>query len=141
MRETVQGYRTPSLALELAAARSALATAGIAGTVEPAPEGLPSAVDAVLGWAVREGVTNVLRHSEAAAASIRVHAADGTGVVEITDDGRGAASSVPGARPGTGLAGLRERAAVLGGRVDAGPLPGGGFSLRVSVPMAPGGAA
>lgn len=136
VRETVEGYRAPTLAVELAAARSALATAGIDGTVEPSPEGLPPAVDAVLGWAVREGVTNVLRHSDAAMARIRVHAGDGAGTVEITDDGRGATPHEPGSRAGTGLSGLRERAAALGGRVDAGPLPGGGFSLRVSVPMA-----
>ena len=141
VRETVEGYRTPSLALELAAARSALATAGIAGTVEPAPDGLPPAVDAVLGWAVREGVTNVLRHSDAATARIRVQAGDGAGTVEITDDGRGSTPPEPGSRAGSGIAGLRERAAAVGGRVDAGPLPGGGFSLRVSVPVSGAGAA
>ena len=72
VRETVSGYRQPSLAIELAGARAALSAAGIEGDVEPAPEGLPPEVDAVLGWAVREGVTNVLRHSDAGRARIRV---------------------------------------------------------------------
>jgi len=140
VRETVQGYRTPSLALELAAARSALATAGISGTVEPAPEGLPSAVDAVLGWAVREGVTNVLRHSDATRASIRVVADGDSRAVEVVDDGTAGAAGGAGdpaapVRRGTGLDGLRERAATLGGAVEAGPLPDRGFRLRVSVPL------
>ena len=72
VRDTVSGYRQPTLAMELAGARAALTAAGIDGDVEPAPEGLPREVDAVLGWAVREGVTNVLRHSDAARARIRV---------------------------------------------------------------------
>ena len=72
VRDTVSGYRQPTLAMELAGAREALTAAGIDGDVEPAPDGLPREVDAVLGWAVREGVTNVLRHSDAARAHIRV---------------------------------------------------------------------
>jgi len=134
VRETVSGYRQPTLAIELAGARAALAAAGIAGDVEPAPEGLPRDVDAVLGWAVREGVTNVLRHSDAARARIRVIVDGATSAVEVEDDGRGAPGD---GSPGTGLAGLRERAAALGGSLEAGPLPGRGFRLRVAVPFEP----
>jgi two-component system sensor histidine kinase DesK len=133
VRETVSGYRQPSLAIELAGARSALAAAGIEGDVEPAPDGLPRDVDAVLGWAVREGVTNVLRHSEAASARIRVTADGDQCAVEVVDDGLG--HEPVGGRSGNGLAGLRERASGLGGSVEAGPLPGRGFRLRVSVPL------
>ncbi len=138
VRETVSGYRQPSLAIELAGARAALAAAGIAGNVEPAPEGLPREVDALLGWAVREGVTNVLRHSEATAAWIRVTS---TPRPPCRDHGRwhrsrGAdgESAGPRAAGGTGLAGLRERVGRVGGRVEAGPLPGRGFRLVVTVP-------
>jgi two-component system sensor histidine kinase DesK len=137
VRETVSGYRQPSLAIELAGARAALAAAGIAGDVEPAPDGLPRDVDAMLGWAVREGVTNVLRHSEATTALIRVIADGPTRAVEVVDDGRGAppgGDEAPSGHPGVGLVGLRERAARLGGSVEAGPLPDRGFRLRVSVP-------
>jgi two-component system sensor histidine kinase DesK len=94
----------------------------------------------MLGWAVREGVTNVLRHSEAAVARIRVLSEPGVHAVEVVDDGRGDAVRDPEANPGSrsragvGLAGLRERAGRLGGSVEAGPLPGGGFRLRVTVP-------
>jgi two-component system sensor histidine kinase DesK len=140
VRETVSGYRQPSLAIELAGARAALAAAGIVGEVEPAPEGLPRDVDAMLGWAVREGVTNVLRHSAATRAWIRVIADGASRAVEVTDDGRGSArlgdAGAAPSRPGIGLAGLRERAAILGGSVDAGPLPEHGFRLVVRVPAA-----
>jgi two-component system sensor histidine kinase DesK len=136
VRETVSGYRQPTLAMELAGAREALRAAGIAGTVEPAPEGLPRDVDALLGWAVREGVTNVLRHSEARRASIRVLAEQGRRILEISDDGRGATESGDSsAVRGSGLAGLRERASLLGGAVEAGDLPDRGFRLRVTVPL------
>ena len=136
VRETVSGYREPSLAIELAGARAALAAAGITGEVEPAPEGLPRHVDAVLGWAVREGVTNVLRHSEATTARIRIITDGASRAVEVVDDGRGPAAhaETPGERAGVGLAGLRERAARLGGRVEAGPMPDRGFRLLVAVP-------
>ena len=83
----MSGYRRPSLAMELAGARTALQAAGIENEVEPAPEGLPPDVDAMLGWAVREGVTNVLRHSDASRASIRVVADGDSRAVEVVDDG------------------------------------------------------
>ena len=97
VRETVSGYRRPSLAMELAGARTALQAAGIENEVEPAPEGLPPDVDAMLGWAVREGVTNVLRHSDASRASIRVVADGDSRAVEVVDDGTaGAAAGIGG---------------------------------------------
>ena len=144
VRDTVSGYRQPTLAMELAGAREALTAAGIDGDVEPAPEGLPREVDAVLGWAVREGVTNVLRHSDAARARIRVIVDDRVRAVEVEDDGQGVAGAPLGAAPngaraGTGLDGLRERAATVGGSLEAGPRADGGFRLRVSVPVAPAG--
>jgi two-component system, NarL family, sensor histidine kinase DesK len=144
VRDTVSGYRQPTLAMELAGARAALTAAGIDGDVEPAPEGLPLDVDAVLGWAVREGVTNVLRHSDAARANIRVIVDDGIRGVEVEDDGPGVSGAPLGAVPdraraGTGLEGLRERAASVGGSLEAGPRADGGFRLRVSVPVAPTG--
>ena len=144
VRDTVSGYRQPTLAIELAGARAALTAAGIDGDVEPAPEGLPREVDAVLGWAVREGVTNVLRHSDAARARIRVIVDDRVRAVEVEDDGQGVSGAPLGAVPdgeraGTGLDGLRERAASVGGSLEAGPRADGGFRLRVSVPVAPAG--
>jgi two-component system sensor histidine kinase DesK len=147
VRETVSGYRQPTLAMELAGARAALSAAGIDGDVEPAPEGLPREVDAVLGWAVREGVTNVLRHSDAGRARIRVIVDDGTRAVEVEDDGAGsdreggALGAGAGGPAGSGLTGLRERATALGGSLEAGPMPGRGFRLRVTLPVVAGGPA
>ena len=124
--------------MELAGARAALSAAGIDGDVEPAPEDLPRDVDAVLGWAVREGVTNVLRHSDAAQARIRVIVDGGVRAIEVEDDGSlgGRVEPAEDGAGGMGLAGLRERATALGGSLEAGPMPGRGFRLRVTVPVA-----
>ena len=139
VRETIGGYRRASLAAELAGARSALAAAGIEGRVEASPEGLPPAADAILGWAVREGVTNILRHGRARSAEIRVRGgADGRRGGDLERPGRQRAP-MPRRRPpgeqqsdaGSGLVGLRERVAAVGGVVEAGGLPDGGFRLRV----------
>jgi len=141
VRETIGGFRQPTLAAELAGARSALAAAGIEGRVEPAPEGIPAAVDAVLGWAVREGVTNIVRHARASSAEIRVELTSAAAGVDIRNNqvADRAGESEPGQSRvggGSGLVGLRERVAVFGGVVEAGPTDGGGFRLHVWVPLA-----
>jgi len=94
---------------------------------------LPGAVDDVpgdrrelFGWVLREGVTNVLRHSDAH----RVRVSLSARTVEILDDGSAAASGVE----GNGLSGLRERLSLVGGRLDAGPAEGGGFRLYAELP-------
>ncbi|HEX5503844.1 MAG TPA: histidine kinase [Thermomicrobiales bacterium] len=132
VREAVAGYRQPALAEELAGARELLAAAGIQATISQTAGPLPPAADAALAWAVREGVTNVLRHSRARRCAIEVAREENTLSAAITDDGRGAPPA--GGPGGNGLAGLTERAAALGGRVAAGPLAGGGFRLRVELP-------
>jgi two-component system sensor histidine kinase DesK len=129
VREAVDGYRRPRLDNELAGARVAFEAAGIELSVDGADEPLDPDVESVLAWAVREGATNAIRHSGARHAAITVR----PGVIEIADDGRGA----PGLRPGgNGLTGLRERAQSVGGTVEAGAGPGGGFRLTVRVPAA-----
>jgi two-component system sensor histidine kinase DesK len=131
VRGAVSGYREASLAIELEKARSALAAAGVKVDVEQMREGLPATTDSVLAWSLREGVTNVIRHSGATAASIRLAWHDGKAELELTDDGRGA----PDFQPGNGLTGLRERVAGRQGEVEFGPRATGGFRLRVSVPL------
>jgi signal transduction histidine kinase len=131
VRQAVDGYRQPSFTSAVAGARAALAAAGIESTVDVSAESLPTAVDATLAWAVREGVTNVIRHSGAAACSIRLTREANRASLEITDNGAPAAMSAP----GNGLRGLQERAAARGGHADAGPLPSGGFRVHVSVPL------
>jgi two-component system, NarL family, sensor histidine kinase DesK len=127
VREAVDGYRRPTLGSELAGARVALEAAGIELSVAGADEPLDPEVESVLAWAVREGATNAIRHSGARRAEIRVQ----RGLLEIADDGRGAPTARPG---GNGLTGLRERVQSIGGTVEAGAGPSGGFRLTVRIP-------
>ncbi|HST17454.1 MAG TPA: sensor histidine kinase [Gaiellaceae bacterium] len=132
VRQTVQGYRRPSLADELDGARTALAAAGIDCELRDGHVELPEDVEAVLAWAVREGATNVIRHSGAQHCAIRLQAEGDRAELEIDDDGRAA----PAGTPGIGLRGLRERAQRVRGEVEAGVRPDGGFRLRLTVPLA-----
>jgi two-component system, NarL family, sensor histidine kinase DesK len=138
VREAVTGYRQPTLATELANAREVLAAAGIACRCEETAGPLPPAIESVVAWAVREGVTNVVRHSRARHVAIRLQTADGSMRADIIDDGNGGAhASLPTSLngSGSGLRGLAERAAAIGGSVEAGPRPTGGFALRVTLPL------
>ncbi|HSZ46941.1 MAG TPA: sensor histidine kinase [Streptosporangiaceae bacterium] len=159
VRGAVAGFRQPDLAGELVAARQLLDAAGIASHITSAGiDGLPRDVDAALAWAVREGTTNVVRHSKATQVSIRVGADPAAVTAEISDNGPAvpadlAASSRPAvvtagpdgraavqARPvfaGSGLAGLAERVRSLGGELAAGSVEPQGFLLRVVVPLSP----
>jgi two-component system sensor histidine kinase DesK len=131
VREAVTGYRQPTLAAELAGAHQALEAAGIEYHVDQDHAPLPPAVEAVLAWTVREGVTNVMRHSQANRCAIRITNRDGRATVEVVDDGRGGTP-----QPGSGLRGLRERVLERGGSLTAESLPHEGFRLRVTLPQA-----
>jgi two-component system, NarL family, sensor histidine kinase DesK len=131
VREAVQGYRQLGLAETLEQARAALAAAGIDCDLTETDVTFPADVDAVLAWAVREGTTNVIRHSHALHCAIRVCADGDRAAVEIEDDGH----AEPSAEHGTGLSGLRERAERVRGELEAGSRPGGGFRLRLTVPL------
>jgi two-component system, NarL family, sensor histidine kinase DesK len=134
VREAVSGYRSPTLSGELAGARMALEAAGIEARMVSPEVALPPEVEAVLAWTVREGATNVIRHSGARHATIRIEPGLLAANAEITDDGAGG----DGAGSGHGLVGLRERVQGIGGELDAGPRPEGGFRLSVSVPVEAG---
>jgi two-component system sensor histidine kinase DesK len=134
VRQAVVGYRQPSLAVELAGAQSALEEAGIECHVQRNVVDLSEEIDSLFAWAVREGVTNVIRHSRAARCDIRLSRGEREVQVEVMDDGIGEASG----SSGQGLQGLKERAIARGGIARAGPLPDKGFSLRVAVPLSPG---
>ena len=146
VRDAVSGYRQPTLDGELEGARMALTAAGITPTLQRAAAELDPEVEAVLAWAVREGATNVIRHSSARSCQVTVTAGLDGATVEVVDDGTGctevsAGGSDPLPRPprsGNGLRGLSERAQRLTGRVEAGGGQGGeGFRLAVSVPLVP----
>ncbi len=143
VRAAVTSYRQPSLAAELGEARQMLAAAGMEYQVH-APESfdLPPETEALLAWTVREGATNVVRHSGARRATITVTVGPDTATAEVADDGVGPAWDAgphagghrPGG-PGSGLAGLAERARGASAEISAGEGRGGkGFRLRVRVP-------
>jgi len=125
VRAAVSGYREVTLASELARGRELLRAAGITADLPTATEVADPVHQELFGWAVREGLTNVIRHSRARSCTVRVSAS----CVEIIDDGQGSTAA-----PGNGLSGLRERAAAAGGGVDAGPAQPAGWRLRVWVP-------
>jgi two-component system sensor histidine kinase DesK len=130
VRDAVSGYRRPTLDGEIAGARMALSAAGIGASVERAELALDPASEAVLAWAIREGATNVIRHSGARHCTIKVSAGLADAVAEVIDDGVGA----NGHGPGNGLAGLCERAHEIRGAVEAGNRAGGGYRLAVTIP-------
>lgn len=134
VREAVSRYRQPSLAGELERARDALKTAGIEATIGEPAGTLPAEVEAVLAWAVREGVTNVVRHSAARICRVSLDCSARMADLEVADDGTaGVNGKAP--RSGAGLSGLRERVAAQRGMMAAGPIEEGGFRLAVSVPL------
>ena len=136
VREAVAGYRLPTLAEELVEAQEILEAAGIACRIENGAGTLPKSVEAVLAWTVREGVTNVIRHSRARRCDIRLACEGGEVRAELSDDGRGSYPKREGdGVGGSGLSGLAERVAAGGGDFEAGPLPEGGFRLRASLPL------
>jgi two-component system sensor histidine kinase DesK len=127
VRAAVAGYREASLPAELASARAALEAAGISADVPGTVDDLPAERRELMAWTVREGVTNVVRHSGARQAWVRLWR-DG---VEVADDGCGPAEPDGRLDGGHGLAGLRERAGAVGAAVTVGRRQGGGFALRV----------
>jgi two-component system sensor histidine kinase DesK len=130
VRRAVAGFREISLSGELARARKALSTAGIAAELPTATDDVPSDMRELCAWAVREGVTNVIRHSSASRCTITL---DDRGVT-IVDDGAPAAES---SGQGNGLVGLHERAAAVGAEVVARRREPRGFELSVLAPPGP----
>jgi len=138
VRQAIAGYRGRGLARELESARAALADAGIAAEVRQDGPPVPAGADALLGWVVREGVTNVIRHSGGRQCEIEVHSRSGSVTVTVRDDGGGTPAAEPAqtqSSGGHGLKGLRERLAAGGGTLEAGPEPGRGFCLTATVPV------
>jgi two-component system sensor histidine kinase DesK len=123
VRRAVEGYRELTLPGELARARSALAAAEIDAHLPNAADEVPTELRELFAWTVREGVTNVIRHSGARSCEVRLTAQS----AEVVDDGSGP-DHAPGL--GSGLAGLRERASAVGATVVTRHLSPG-FSLQV----------
>jgi signal transduction histidine kinase len=112
--------------------------AGIATTLSVRGEArpLPPTADLAAYRIVQESLTNVIRHAGPATADVKVTYEDGRVLIEVVDDGQGASTahgeSVGG---GYGIAGMRERAAAVGGEIETGPRLGRGFRVRASLPV------
>ncbi|MFC5851686.1 sensor histidine kinase [Streptomyces chlorus] len=132
VREVVRGYREADLSSELAGAKGVLTAAGIDCTVNGPAVGLPAQVQSALGWVVREAATNVLRHGDARRCAVDVRVLEGRAVLTVENDGAPDGAGGPGR--GSGLIGLRERLAEIGGTLRAGPAGDGRFVLTAEVP-------
>lgn len=137
VREAVAGYRRPRLSAELAGAQVALTAAGITAELPAEPDltGVPEDSETALAWALREAVTNVVRHSGARRCTVEVQRRQtlDAPVLELSveDDGSGG----QGHGPGSGLTGLTERLTKAGGALEAGGTRHG-FRLTARVPAA-----
>ncbi|MEV6401173.1 sensor histidine kinase [Streptomyces sp. NPDC051907] len=113
------------------------ASAGLAVSVETRGEQtpLPPGADLAAFRIVQEALTNVVRHSGSRTARVRIAYEVGRLGLRVDDDGPAAGADAGGS--GNGLAGMRERAAALGGTIEAGPRPDGGFRVRAELPVRP----
>ena len=111
---------------------------------------LPPGVDLAAYRVVQEALTNVIKHANQARSVVRIEYGPSELLIDVADDGRPSSAAAPGAtgpgrsQPpgagGRGLIGLRERIAIYGGDLDAGPRPGGGWRVRARIPIDPAGA-
>jgi signal transduction histidine kinase len=99
------------------------------------PRALPAIVDLAAYRIVQEGLTNTLRHAGAAGARIEIRYGRDVLEVHVTDDGRGAPARAGERNGGRGLLGMRERVALVGGALEVGPQPGGGFRVAALLPI------
>lgn len=126
VRRAVEGYRELTLPGELARARAALEAAGIEPVLPQSTDEVPSGLRELFAWTIREGVTNVIRHSGAHRCEIVLT----PNSVTVHDDGPGAGETTD----GTGLTGLRERADAMGAVLTT--RTGSGFELVMSADLA-----
>jgi two-component system sensor histidine kinase DesK len=128
VRDAIRGYRSQGLPAELAQAKATLETAGIAVQCEAARIALPALHESVLSMAVREAITNVVRHAHARTCRLRLEQQNGSCRLEIADDGRGGVQA-----EGNGLRGMRERVEMLGGTLNR--LSEAGTRLIITLPL------
>jgi len=131
VRAAVRGYRSRGLQPELDEARETLRPAGVTLDCQLDPVILPPAHEAVLALAIREGVTNVIRHAGARQCTIRLRVEGSTCLLSIADDGRGLRDPF-----GAGLAGMRERVESLGGTLVCDGARGTTLTITTPLPMA-----
>jgi two-component system sensor histidine kinase DesK len=133
VRDAIRGYRSRGLAAELAHAKTTLETAGVSVQCDAATTvQLPAMQESVLSLAVREAVTNVVRHAGAHSCRMRLDQQNGNCRLEIEDDGRGSSGE-----EGNGLRGMRERVEMLGGKLQHQTRSGelSGTTLTITLPL------
>jgi signal transduction histidine kinase len=150
LRATLEVLRDPSQAAplgpeaglaEIAELTEGLSAAGVAVDLDvDRVDDVPPAIQSVGFRIVQEALTNVARHAHAATARVGVHRVPGAVVIEVVDDGVGAARSNGQLNgdleaSGNGVRGMRERAAALGGTLDAAPVEDGGWRVRARLPI------
>jgi signal transduction histidine kinase len=125
----------PGLArLETLVSRAEAAGLRVLTEVEGEPRALPAGLDLAAYRIVQEALTNVARHADASTANVRLAYGPGELTLVVDDDGDSTGSVVT-VGTGSGIAGMQERAVALGGELDAGPRPGGGFRVRARLPL------
>ncbi len=148
LRSTLEMLRDPSSAAplgppaglgDIAELTGGLQAAGVSVTLDiDSAVDVPAPVQSVAYRIVQEALTNVARHAQASAATVSVRRVPGAITVEVTDDGAPAAPAAAAPTLGNGVRGMRERAAALGGTLEAGPAhphAGGGWRVRAWLPM------
>ncbi len=130
VRRAVTGIRAAGFAAELASAKLLLESHGVHLEYALADVFVPVEIETALAMTVREAVTNIQRHAQAARASIVLEHTGGRLALRIADDGRGSAIV-----PGNGLAGMRERLAAVGAELRVESQRGRGTTLTASLPM------
>ena len=129
VRDAIRGYRSQGLAAELVQAKSTLETAGLTVQCDAATTiTLPAILESVLSLAVREAVTNVVRHAQARNCRMRLEQQNGACRLEIHDDGLGSSNG-----EGNGLRGMRERVEMIGGTLLRSTE--GGTTLTITLPL------
>ncbi|MEU3647183.1 histidine kinase [Lentzea sp. NPDC034063] len=134
VRAVASSYRELSLADEIESARSVLTAAGVAATIEADETELAPRSRTVLATVLREGVTNLLRHSEATRCTITISGTDGFVSIDVVNDG---APAEAGTDRGSGLTNLATRTTALGGSILAQASPDGVYRLHAEVPTDP----
>jgi two-component system sensor histidine kinase DesK len=133
IREAVSGYRETGLSEELQRARSLLSAGGIEPVLHESGPPLPAQQDLLLAWVVREGVTNVVRHSRAKRCTIELERGSDPVRLSITDEGAGTGAVAASGSDGHGLQGLKERIAANGGLLTT-ERTEKGFRLAAAIP-------
>jgi two-component system sensor histidine kinase DesK len=137
VRLVASGYRDMSLAAEANSAASILAAAGVQAEVDVECGRLHPLVDTVLATALREGITNILRHSKVQHCSITAAAEGETVRLTLVNDGVGEGTAILSPHSGSGIGNLQLRLTAVGGWVDAGVRDDGRFHLVAKAPLSP----